>query len=119
MPSVIVTESTLRLVFGGIALETAGFSHFEGPLSSAFIRAEATFAGLLSAGQIDRVRDQRPAVPDEIEIVGLIEGVEGELRDHQSRRRVVDPPLAVLLAQSEVPLQARWSRASVGAVRPK
>ena len=51
MPSVIVTESTLRLVFGGMALETAGFSHFDGPWSSAFISADATLAGLLSAGR--------------------------------------------------------------------
>jgi hypothetical protein len=51
IPSVIVTESILKLVFGGIAVETAGFSHVEGPLSSAFINAEATFAGLLSLGR--------------------------------------------------------------------
>ena len=51
IPSVIVTESTLRLVFGGIALDTAGFSHAVGPFNRAFISAEATLAGLLSAGR--------------------------------------------------------------------
>src|SRR4029453_17110382 len=51
IPLVIVTESTLKLVFGGMALVTAGFNHFEGPFSKPFIRAEATFAGLLNPGR--------------------------------------------------------------------
>ena len=65
MPSVMVTESTLSVVSGGIAEITAGSSHSDGPLSRAFIKADATMAGLPQDRQVDRVRHQRAAVADE------------------------------------------------------
>ena len=51
MPSVIVTDSMLSAVSGGIAEVTAGASHSDGPLSRAFIKADATMAGLPRVGR--------------------------------------------------------------------
>ena len=51
MPSVIVTESTLSAVPAGMALVTAGASQADGPLSSALISTEATFAWLRRLGR--------------------------------------------------------------------
>ena len=51
IPSVIVTESTLSVVPGGIAVVTDGASQDVGPLSSCFTSAEATLSGLRNLGR--------------------------------------------------------------------
>ena len=50
-PSVMVTESTLSVVPGGIAVVTDGASQDVGPTSSCLTRAEATLSGLRNFGR--------------------------------------------------------------------
>ena len=51
MPSVIVTDSTPSVVSGGMAESATRSNHEDGPFSRAFIRADATLAGLGSVGR--------------------------------------------------------------------